>query len=450
MEQRNELEGIIGWRKTISFALPSILMMLFISSYSLVDGAFVSNLIGTDALASLNILMPLASVMTGIGFMFATGGSAYVANLLGKGEVARARGSLSTIVFFAVFIGILLTLFGMVFIEPLVELLGADEVLFDGSVEYGRAFLLFTVPSILQFIFTQMLIVAGRPGLSLFISVAGGLTNIVLDYVFIGLLDLGLTGAAVASGMGSMIPCLVGLYMFCRKDMILHFVQPIRESKVVISTCTNGVSEMASELSGGITTLLYNLIMMKYVGPDGVSAITVMMYVQFFAIAAIIGYSNGVAPVMSYNHGKGDGTRMNSLYRISAVFVIIVSIAIFLIMEVFGGYIVGFFVEDSENVMSLATDGAKVFSFAFLMMGFNVYASSLFTSLSNGPVSALISVVRSILLLAPLIVLLPMMFGIDAIWYAVPLTEFVTVLLSVFLILRLGKGYGFLKSNAVM
>ena len=434
MEQRNELEGIIGWRKTISFALPSIVMMLFISSYSLVDGAFVSNLIGTDALASLNILMPLASVMTGIGFMFATGGSAYVANLLGKGEVVRARGSFTTIVFFAVFIGILLTLFGMVFIEPLVELLGADEVLFDGSVEYGRAFLLFTVPSILQFIFTQMLIVAGRPGLSLFISVAGGLTNIVLDYVFIGLLDLGLTGAAVASGMGSMIPCLVGLYMFCRKDMVLHF----------------GVSEMASELSGGITTLLYNLIMMKYVGPDGVSAITVMMYVQFFAIAAIIGYSNGVAPVMSYNHGKGDGIRMNSLYRISAVFVIIVSIIIFLIMEVFGGYIVGFFVEDSENVMSLATDGAKVFSFAFLMMGFNVYASSLFTSLSNGPVSALISVVRSILLLAPLIVLLPMMFGIDAIWYAVPLTEFVTVLLSVFLILRLGKGYGFLRSNAVM
>lgn len=445
MEDENRLETVVGWRRTIRFALPSMLMMLFISSYTMVDGAFISNFLGTDALAACNILMPLFAIVTGVGFMFATGGSAYVANLMGRGEDDRARGSFTTIVLSAIAMSLVLTVLGLIFMEPLARACGADDTLLPGSMEYGYAYAAFTVFFVLQFVFNQMLIVAGRPGLSLALSVAGGLTNIILDYVFIVSLDLGLTGAAFASGCGSLIPALVGLYLFSGRRMTLRFQRPVRDPSVITSTCTNGMSEMASELSGGITTFLFNIVMMHYIGPDGVSAITIIMYAQFLAIAAIIGYSNGVAPVMSYNHGKGDPEGMQGLYRISMTFVFALCLSVFMVMELFSYQIVGFFAEGSQGVMDMAVGGAVVFSFAFLAMGFNVYASSLFTSLSNGPVSALISVFRSILLLAPTIVLLPMAFGIDAVWYAVPLTEFATLMLSVFLMLRYGRGYGFLK-----
>ena len=445
MDDGNRLETVKGWRRTIGFALPSMAMMLFISSYTMVDGAFISNLMDTDALAACNILMPLFSVLTGLGFMFATGGSAYVANLMGRGEDDRARGAFTSIVLFAVAVAMILTVLSLVFMEPLVGFLGADEVLKAGSMEYGTVISVFCVFFILQYVFNQMLIVAGCPGLSLALSVAGGLTNIILDYVFIGVVGWGLTGAAIASGCGALIPTVVGLVLFSRGGMTLRFRKPVRDPSVITSTCTNGISEMASELSGGITTLLFNVTMMEYVGPDGVSAITILMYAQFLAIATVIGYSNGVAPVMSYNHGKGDREGMQCLYRISMMFVLVFSVAAFVVMESFSSYIVGFFAEGSDGVMGIAVAGAAVFAFAFLAMGFNVYASSLFTSLSNGLVSALISVMRSLLLLAPLIVLLPMSFGIGAVWYAVPVTEFATLVLSVLLMLVLGRGYGFIK-----
>lgn len=447
MDETTELNDVVGWKSTIKFAFPSILTMLCISSYTMVDGAFVSNLIGTNALASINILMPVASILTGLGFMLATGGSAYVANLMGKGELKKARGSFTTIVIFSIGLSLLLTLIALLFMEELVTALGADEVLFDDSMEYGRAYVYFSTFMILQFIFTQMLIVAGRPKISLIVSIAGGVTNIILDYVFIGLLDMGLTGAAIASGCGSLTPSLIGAYLFLNKNTTLHFTRPDPDMTSIPSSCLNGISEMASELTAGITTLLYNIVLMKYVGADGVSAITIIMYVQFFAIAIVIGYSNGVAPLMSYNHGKQDHERMNKLYMASMKFILIMSISIFLAMELGGKYLIAFYANGSEEVMEITTYGAKIFSFAFLAMGINVYASSLFTSLSNGLVSALISITRSLILLAPMILILPYMFGINSIWFAVPITEFVTLALSAYLMIRLGRTYGFLKNT---
>lgn len=445
MDESVELERVFGWKRTIKFALPSILTMVCISSYTLVDGAFVSNLIGTNALASINILVPIASIITGLGFMISTGGSAYVATLIGKGELDRANRSFSTIVLFATIMSLVLTVVGILFIDELVLLLGADKVLFDGSVEYGLAYLIFIVFMILQFTFTQQLIVAGKPKLSLAISIAAGATNILLDYVFIGLLGMGLTGAAIASGCGSLVPTFIGIYIFSKKSTTVHFTRPEMDFSIISSTCTNGASEMASELTSGVTTFLYNIVLMKYLGADGISAITIMMYVQFLAIAIILGYSNGVAPVMSYNYGKQDHKRMNGLYMISMKFVLAISVAIFLLMELGGDHLIALYAGNTKEVMEITSFGAKIFSFAFLTMGINVYASSLFTSLSNGPISALISIVRSLILLAPLILILPYVFGIDAIWYAVPLTELLTLALSIFLMIRLGKRYGFIR-----
>lgn len=440
-----ELDGVVGWRRTIRFALPTIISMVCISSYTLVDGAFVANLIGTDALASINILTPIASLVTGMGFMFSTGGSAYVANLIGKGEVERANKSFTTLVLFAVGLSLVLTLLGTLFMEQLIALLGAGPELMDGSIAYGNAYLLFLVFMMLQFIFMQMLIVTGRPKIALALSIASGMTNIVLDFVFIAIFDMGLTGAAIASGCGTFPPAVIGYILLSNKTSTVHFTSPSMDLSVIASTCSNGISEMVSEASSGVTALLYNLVMMRYLGPDGVSAITIIMYVQFFAIALILGYASGVAPVMSYNHGKQDHGRMRGLYNTSMMYVLFVSIAVFIVMFVFGDTFVAYYASSSDEVMELASYGAHIFSFAFLMMGINLYASSLFTSLSNGPVSALISAIRTMVLLAPMIVLLTFFFGIDAIWFAVPITELITLVISIALMLHLGRRYGFIR-----
>lgn len=445
--QSSELSAVTGPRKIVRFALPSVAMMLFISSFNVVDGFFISNFIDTDGLAALNILMPLFSFLTGVGFMLATGGSAYVSNRFGRGEPDNARAAFTLIMAFAAAFALLAMVVALMFMDDLVHLLGADDSIAGKTAEYGSTYAFFCVFVILQFLSNQFLVVDGKPGYALTFSVVGGVLNIVLDYVFIGLMDLGMTGAAVASGLGSMVPCLAGLAVFCNRGSNLHFTVPSKDFTVLRDACSNGISEMVGEISGGVTTLLFNLMMMRYIGPDGVAAISILMYVQFLALAALIGYSNGVAPLMSYRHGAKDGRHMQELFRVSGLFVMGVSVAIFAAMEIFAEPIVSVFADSSDSVMSITVHGAAVFSFAFLFMGANMYSSSLFTSLSNGKVSAIISFVRTLLLLAPLIVILPLVLGIDAIWYAVPLTEALTFALSVWFVLRLGHGYGFLPER---
>lgn len=445
-EDDSRLAEVRGWRKVIRFTLPTIISILFISSYTVIDGAFISNFVGTNALAAINLLMPVASLLSGFGFMFATGGSAYVANLLGQRKGDQARAAFSQITLAVIIISLLITAAGLLFMGDLVDLLGADSLLHPLSAEYGTVYVTFTVFLILQFVFTQFLVVAGRPGMSLAVSIAGGVTNIVLDYLLIVVLDMGLTGAAIASSLGSMVPVVASLYVFLNKDSSVHFVHPSKGGEAVVRSCTNGISEMVSELSGGITILCYNLVMMDNLGADGVSAITILSYVQFLSLSTIIGYSNGVAPVMSYNHGAGNHQGMQELLRISTVFVMSVSLVIFVLLELFVPYIAGFFASSSEAVMEIAVNGAVIYSFGFLFIGMNVYASSLFTSLSNGLVSAVVSALHSLVLLSPMILLLPYLFGIGAVWYAMPLAQFVTFLVSMTLIIKYNGKYGYLPT----
>lgn len=441
--------GSIRTRKAVmAFAVPSIVMMVFTSTYSIVDGFFVSNMISTDALAAVNLLMPAVSLFTAMGFMFATGGSAYVANLLGRGKAYEARASFSLIYLALLAITIVIMVFCLAFLDRIVDFLGADDELRGMATDYARVIVLASPLMTLQFVCTQFLIVAGRPKLALLLSVSGGMSNIFLDWLFMGPFDMGIGGAAVASAIGGMVPTLGGTaYFLLKKDSSMHFAKPSRNGRVLYSTCTNGVSEMASELSGAVTSLLLNLTMMDYIGADGVSAITIMEYAQFLAIAAVIGYSNGVAPVMSFNHGADDRKMMSSLFRYSTQFALAVSVAAFLLLEIFGDGIVSLFANGSDEVQRLASDGAVIFSFGFLFMGLNVYASSLFTSLSNGIVSAIISAFRSLIVLVPMILALPALFGIDSIWYAIPLTEVITCALAFGFVYRLGPRYGFLETK---
>lgn len=430
----------------LRFAVPTIIVMVSISTYSIVDGALISNIIGTDALAGLNIIMPVCGLLSAFGFMFSTGGSAYVATKMGEGENEKANRAFSGIVLTAVAVSAVTAAAILVYASPLVDLMGADDTIRGYALDYMNAYMLFAPLLIIQFLATQFLIVAGRPGLSLAGSLGGGIANVILDIVLMGPLDMGMRGAAVASGIGSAVPFAVGAaYFVFGKNSPVRFVRPSFERRMLAKTCSNGASEMVTELSGSVTTLLFNLAMMKYFGPDGVSAITILMYVQFLAIAVTMGYSMGVAPVMSYCRGAGDKKGMKGLFRISLTFIGTFSVAVFILLELFAGSLIDLFAGSSEHVMELAVSGAVIYSFAFLLMEFNGYTSSLFTSLSNGLVSAVISFIRGLCLLAPMIVILPMLMGGDGIWYAVPVTEAVTAVVSAAFIIRLGPRYGFMS-----
>jgi Na+-driven multidrug efflux pump len=388
--------------------------------------------------------MPLWSIMTGLGFMLSTGGSAYVSNLFGQGRYDEGRAAFSLIMLGGVAFSLVMIVVGYLFTEPILKLLGADDVLLGYSEDYLVAFLPFATFFIIQFLSSQFLVVAGRPGVALALAVIGGITNISLDYILIGVMDMGITSAAVASGMSSMIPSAVALMFFCSKRSSVHFTVPCRRMSAFARTCGNGISEMVSELSNGITVLCYNLVMMDHLGADGVSAVAILSYVQFLALSVIIGYSNGIAPVMSFDHGAGDREEKRNVFRTSMVFVSLISVVVFALLELFSRGIAGIFASASDSVMDITADGAVIFSFGFIFMGVNLYVSSLFTSLSNGLISAIISALRSFVLLAPLIILLPMTFGIDAVWFAVPIAELATYAVSWFLILRYNGRYGYI------
>ena len=449
-EQEKNLGSVRGWKGVIRFTLPSMITMVFISTYTVVDGLFVSNFINTDALAAVNILMPVATLLSAVGFMFATGGSAYVSNLLGKGESLKASSAFTLIILVALALSLIFLVAGLLFMDPIARLLGADETLIGGAVEYGTVYVMFAPFLILQFLFTQFLVVAGKPHMSLVAAVAGGLSNIALDYLLIVVLDMGMTGAAVASGVGSLIPAVLSIPVLLSKTSYINFIKPTWNSEAITKSCTNGVSEMVTELSGGIIILCYNLVMMNYIGPDGVAAITIVSYVQFLALSVIIGYANGIAPVMSFDHGAEDRKGMQGLFKISVIFVLAVSFVAFLMVEIFAPEITALFASGSEEVTEIVVKGARVFALGFLLLGFNMYASSLFTSLSNGLISAAVSAVRSLFLLAPLIVILPYIFGIDAVWAAAPLTELITAAIAVFFVIRLNPRYGYLKERSAV
>lgn len=439
----DDLGSVRTPRSILAFTCSSIIMMVFISSYTVIDGVFISNLIGTDALAALNITMPAFSAFGSIAFMFATGGSAIVATMLGEGRTRDADRSTFQVFFAVAAIGVCIAAFILVFAEDIIRMLGADDELLPYCLEYWRVLAPFVPLMMLQFVSVQFAIVSGSPKLSLASSIAGGLVNIALDWLFMGPLEMGMGGAALASGIGSVTVACICIAHIASGRSGLHFEPSTPSAKVIGPTCTNGVSEMASNLSSAVTVFLYNMVMMRHLGADGVSAITIISYVEFLAVAAIGGYSMGISPVMSYCRGAKDRDGMKKVFVFSMEFVAAFSVTVFVLMEIFAESVISLFSGNSEHVAEIAVNGARLYSVAFLFMGFNIYGSALFTSLSNGLVSAVIAGIRGLLLLAPMIVILPELFGIGAVWLAVSVTEMITLAITIRYIRKLGPEYGF-------
>lgn len=425
----------------IRFALPTIIMMIFMSLYSIVDGFFVSRFIGTDALSATNIVYPVINVIIAVGIMLATGGSAVVARKLGEGRTKSARESFSLIVIAGAASGVVLSVLVITFLEPLCKMLGANAEIMDYCRDYLFLMALFAPASILQILFQSFFVTAGRPGIGLALTVLAGVANTVLDYVFIVPLQMGVSGAALATAMGYMLPAAVGLLYFIFSKNTLRFARPKADFPVLSQSCLNGSSEMVTNLSAGVITFLFNILMMKHLGSAGVASISIVLYAQFLLTALYLGFSMGVAPVISYNHGCGNFPQLKRIFKICMIFIAVSSVTVYAVSLLLSDGLVRLFAEGDPEVYTIALHGFLLFSLSFLFTGINIFASGMFTAFSNGRVSAIISFMRTFVFILLGLVFLPRLFGVDGIWLAVPFAELLTMALSIGYIKKMSGEY---------
>ena len=431
-------------RNILRFALPTIVMTVFNTFYTMVDGLFVSNLIGPAALSAVNLTAPAIGLITAVSGMLATGGSAVVMKKMGQGQAREARQDFTLLILTNAAVGALMMALGYGLMDTLLGAMGLSAEVFGFCRAYLSDYLLFTIPILLMYNFSLYLIAADRSRLSLICTVAGGVTNIVLDYAFIALAGLGIRGAALATGLGYSITAVVGFLVFCRKDSLLHFQRPVFRGGVLFHASANGLSELATSLVSGITTLLFNLAMLHYVGEDGVAAITIIMYVLMFVSALFIGYSYGVAPMISYYHGEGSREKLKKLVGFSLKFILGTSALCAAVSILASPALVGVFTRPGTPVYELAVTGNRLCSIALLFVGLNVFASGMFTALSNGVVSALLAFSRSFLFTAASIRLLPVLLGgVTGVWLATPVAELLGVIMAAALLGRHRSRYGY-------
>lgn len=416
----------------LMFALPTMIMMVVMSLYTIVDGVFVSRFVSTNALSSVNIVFPVINIVLGIAVMLSTGSSAIVAKKMGEGRPDSARETFSTIIFLNIVLGIFFSLVGNLAAEPLSRLLGASDLLLADCITYLRWQLSFAPAMMLQVQFQMYFVTEGRPGIGLFLTLLAGIANAVLDYVLIVPMELGIAGAAIATVTGYSIPSVIGLIYFSFARRSLWFVRPKMNLKELADTCLNGSSEMVTNLSSGVITFLFNLLMMRFAGEDGVAAITIIQYSQFLLNALYMGFSQGVSPVISFNYGSKNHTQLKQVFKTSIIFMSVSSLVIFLAAQFGGSIMVEIFARKGTAVYDLADHGFAIFACSFLFSGFSIYCSALFTALSDGRISAVISFVRTFGLIVTCLLILPALLAIDGVWLAIPIAEAGSLLLCIY------------------
>ncbi|MEG0297466.1 MAG: MATE family efflux transporter [Clostridium sp.] len=431
------------FKEFLKFVAPAVISMIFISLYTIIDGIFVSTLVGSDALASINIILPIINIIFGVAIMMGTGGSAIVAIKLGKKKYDEANSSFSLIFVAALIIGVVLTIITLLFFDNICMFLGATENLLPYCISYGKIIALFTPIFILKSMLEFFVRTDGDFNFSLFLSIIGGVINIILDYVFIVTFDMGISGAALATGLGVLVSMILGFWYFTSKKSTLKFVKPKFDFKLLSETMINGSSEMVTELSTGVTTLIFNILVLKYAGEDGVAALTIILYAHFLLVSTYLGFASGIAPLISYNYGCNNVSKLKETFKYSKIFILVSSIIIFISSMVFAPYIVGIFVSPESTVFSLALSGLKLFSIAFLFVGVNIFASGLFTAFSNGKISAVISFARTFLFILIGVIILPTAFDLNGVWLTVPFAELATVVLSLVFIKKYKSRYSF-------
>lgn len=431
MKTTIQLSDHFTYNKLLRFTFPSIIMMVFTSIYGVVDGFFVSNFAGKTAFASINLIMPFVMILGGMGFMIGTGGTALVSLVLGEGNREKANRYFSMMIWLTLLLSLILSVIGIVFIRPVASFLGATPEMMDDCVLYGRILIGFTPTFMLQNVFQSFTIAAEKPKLGLAATVAAGTMNMILDALFVGVFGWGIAGAAFATGLSEVVGGLMPFIYFVRPNTSLLRLIPTKlELLPLLKACANGSSELMSNISASIVSMVYNFQLLRYLGENGVSAYGVLMYVQFIFIAIFIGYSIGAAPVVGYHYGAGNAAELKNMLKKSVTLMVGVSLVLTAAAFLMAAPLSQIFVGYDAELFQLTCHAFRLFSFSFLMAGFNIFASSFFTALNNGAISAAISFMRTLIFQTASVLVLPLFFGVDGIWLAISVAEVCACVLS--------------------
>ena len=440
-----QLSDHFTYRRLIRFVIPSVAMMILTSIYGVVDGLFVSNFVGKTPFAAVNLVIPFTMILGAFGFMLGTGGTALVAKTLGEGRQEEANRIFSMLIYFALGLGVLLTIFGIAVLKGIVIKMGADDAMLRHCMIYGRIVLLGIPFYMLQNMFQNFLIAAEKPQLGLIVTIAAGVTNMVLDALFIAVLGWGVAGAAAATALGQCVGGLVPFVYFARKNSSkLSLVKTRLMGGALFHACTNGSSELVSNVSMSLVGMLYNLQLMKFAGENGVAAYGVIMYINFIFIAIFLGYAYGSAPIVAFNYGARRTEELQNVLKKSLKLILGTGISLFLIATVFAGVLSGLFVGYDAELYRLTVRGFHLYAISFLLCGFNIYGSSFFTALNNGVVSAAISFLRTVVFEVAAILILPVFFGVDGIWCAITVAELASILITIGAFSALRRRYQYL------
>lgn len=443
-KQRIQLSDHFSYGRLIRFTMPSICMMIFSSIYSVVDGFFVSNYAGKTPFAAINLIMPFLMILSTVGLMFGTGGSAIVSKAFGEGEPEKANRYFSLFIYIAAGLGVVFAALGIIFIKPIAALLGAEGDMLTNAALYARIILCALPFNILQMMFQSFFVTAEKPKLGLAVTVSSGVTNMVLDAVLVILLpqQYKLAGAAVATAMSQVVGGVAPLLYFgCKNNSILRICKTRMDGKAILQACTNGSSEFMSNISMNVVGMLYNIQLLKYAGQDGVAAYGVMMYVSMIFSAAFMGYSIGTAPVVGYHYGAQNHAELQGLLKKSVLMIGVFGVTMIAAAEALTVPLAQIFVSYDAALMQLTVQGFRIFSLSFAFMGFAIYASSFFTALNDGLTSALISFLRTLVFQVAAVLLLPLIWGIDGVWASIVVAEFMAVVLSVIFLIAKRKKY---------
>lgn len=442
---RIQLSDHFNYGKLIQFVLPTIVMMVFTSVYVVVDGLFVSNFAGKTAFAALNLIYPLITGFAAVGFMTGTGGSALVAKLLGEGDKDRANRCFSMLIISLVIAGLILTAVAQIILRPVAAALGAEGEMLDDCVLYGGICLGGLVPFMLQNAFQSFFVTAEKPRLGLIIIVAAGLTNALLDALFVAVFQWGLAGAAAATVTGQVVGGILPLFYFARRNSSLLRLRLTRiEPGPIWKACANGSSEMLTNLSLSVVNILYNLQLMRLAGEDGVSAYGAIMYINFIFISIFIGFSIGVAPIVGFHHGARNRAELKNVFTKSLVIVSVAAAVMTATALGLNGPLSRVFVGYDQTLLDMTRHGFFIYSFSFLFVGFNIFSSAFFTALNNGLVSAILSVLRTLVFQIVCVIVLPLFLQLDGIWFSIIVAETLGLFDSAVFLLIDRKKYGYL------
>lgn len=440
-----QLSDHFTYRRLIRFVIPSVAMMILTSIYGVVDGLFVSNFVGKTAFAAVNLVIPFTLVLGAFGFMLGTGGTALVAKTLGEGRQEEANRIFSMLIYFALGLGVLLTIFGIAVLKRIVIKMGADDAMLRHCMIYGRIVLLGIPFYMLQNMFQNFLIAAEKPQLGLIVTIAAGVTNMVLDALFIAVLGWGVAGAAAATALGQCVGGLIPFVYFARKNSSrLALVKTKLLGGALLRTCTNGSSELVSNISMSSVGMLYNAQLMKVAGENGVAAYGVILYVNFIFIAIYLGYAYGSAPIVAFNYGAGKKAELQNVLKKSLKLLLGTGIVLLSIGVLFAGVLSGLFVGYDAQLYAMTVRGLRFYAVSFLLSGFNIYGSSFFTALNNGVVSAAISFLRTVVFEVAAVLILPLFFGLDGVWCAITVAELASILITIGAFSALRRRYQYL------